>query len=365
MNIVVTGGGTGGHIYPAISIAEYIKSNYPEYNVLYIGSTTGSEKEAVKKYNINFAEVPASPLNKILSINFIKYTLRLLNGINKAKHILNSFNADIVFGTGGYVCFPVYRAQKKRQKPIVIYDPNAMPGKSNRQIASYAERIFTSFEMSAEYFPKEKTVQTGPLIRDEFNDINEKRMYADEFNIEKDKFTILACGGSQGAQSINNAIIDILKKYKNKDIQIIHQTGKDNINDVINQIPKDSNIVYRPFDYIQMSHAFNCADIIISRAGASTISEILAAAIPSILIPYPYAADNHQYYNAKSCEDNGAAVIIKDTELTGDLLIEKIEEIRNASKLETMKKCASEMFIKDADKKITEIMIEIVNASKE
>lgn len=358
MNIVITGGGTGGHVYPALSVAQYIKYNYKEHKVLYIGTLSGFEYNIIKDYDIEYAGVSAASMSKIFSIDGLKAVYEIGMGVSQAKRILDKFDADVVFGTGGYVSAPVYFAQQSRRKPIVIHEQNAIGGKSNKQISHAASKICITFQGAESSFPKEKTILTGLPVRAEFKSNYPKKEFADQFHIDKNKFTIFVCGGSQGAMSVNKAVLDFVRKTDTKDIQIIHQTGRKNLQYVLDNMPNNPNISYNVFDFVDMPKALNCADLVISRAGASTINEILCSKVPSILVPFPHAAENHQYYNAKSCVDGKASLLIEDKNLSFDTLDKNIKSLMDKSVLENMKKNAESIFIDNAASKISEIILD-------
>jgi len=358
MNIVVTGGGTGGHVYPALSVAQYIKHNYKEHNVMYIGSPSGFEYNIIREYYIEFASVSSAPMNKVFSKDAFKAIGQIGLGVFKAKKILDKFNADIVFGTGGYVCTPVYFAQQSRHKPIIIHEQNAIAGKSNKQISNYATKICIAFDSASTSFPKEKIVLTGLPVRAEFENNYPKKSFGDKFNIDSNKFTIFVCGGSQGALSINNVIKDFVEKTDLKDIQIIHQVGRKHINSIKEAMPKNPNINYNVYDFVDMPQALNCADLVISRGGASTINEILCSKVPSILIPFPHATDNHQYYNAKSCVDGKTSLLIEDKDLNFETIEKSIKNLMNKNILDEMSMNAENIFIDNAAAKISEIILD-------
>lgn len=359
MNIVLTGGGTGGHVYPAISIAQTLRDIDKNINILYIGSINSIEEKIAKEHNITFKSVHSASIPEIKSKKVFCAIKNLFTGISEAKHLLEDFDCDIVFGTGGYVCYPVFMAQKKRKKPIVIHEQNAIGGATNKKIAQYAQYVCTTFDNND--FPVDKTVKTGLPIRKIFKNSIDKKSFCNEFNISKDSFTVLVCGGSQGAKSINEALVNALPQLKDMDIEIIHQTGRKKYNDVLNQTKDADAKNYHIYDFIDMFKALNTADLVISRAGASTLTEILTSGVPSVLIPFPYAASNHQYFNAKSSCEAGASYLIEDKDLTGDILAEKIKYYKdNPQVLKEMSQNTKKVLVSDPEKNIAELIIKSV-----
>jgi len=360
MNIVITGGGTGGHAYPAISIAECLKETDNNINILYIGSKNGIEKEVAKEHGIRYEYVESASFAELKSVHSFEALTSLAKGFYKSLKILKDFKADLVFGTGGYVCFPVFIAQMLRRKPIVIHEQNAVAGKANQQAAGQASYICTTFE--GVNFPKEKVILTGLPIRKCFRANIVKKYYASEFGLSKDKFTLLICGGSQGAQFLNDTVCDLLPRLKELDIQIIHQTGKDKYSCMVEKNPDIIDDNYKAYDFIDMAKALNVADLVISRAGASTLTEILYQGLPAIFIPYPHAAANHQYYNAKNAEKAGAAYLIEEKKLKNDDLFELIKTLVNdKEKLKVMSENARNMSLKDPEVKITEVIFKALS----
>ncbi|MBP5274227.1 MAG: undecaprenyldiphospho-muramoylpentapeptide beta-N-acetylglucosaminyltransferase [Abditibacteriota bacterium] len=360
MNIVITGGGTGGHVYPAIAVASFIKNNYPESKLLYIGTENGPERPAAAAAGIDFAPVPAVPMNRIVSLKGLGALRELVSGIRKSVKLLEDFRADVVFGTGGFVCSPVYVAAKRKKIPVVVHEQNSVPGKANLQVSGYASAICITFPEAAPGFPSGRPVLTGLPVRKEFFSLPDKEQAMEKMGIKKGAFTVLVCGGSQGALSINKAVTGMVKKQLVKDAYFIHQTGKNKLESVLEEMKDYKEDNYRAYGFLDMPLAFACADLVVSRAGASTTTELQAAGLPSILIPYPYAAADHQYHNAEAYRNAGGCELIKDSELTPEVLADKIRKLRNGNVLKRMSENAARAAVPDAAKKITEIIMEAV-----
>ncbi|MBR4749269.1 MAG: undecaprenyldiphospho-muramoylpentapeptide beta-N-acetylglucosaminyltransferase [Abditibacteriota bacterium] len=360
MNIVITGGGTGGHVYPAVAVAEYIRKRVPQAQLLYIGTEKGPEAAAAQEAGIDFEAVPACPLNQLLSPRCIGALRDLVGGINLAGRLLDRFGADLVFGTGGYVCSPVYVAAKKRRLPIVVHEQNSVPGKANLQVSGYASCVCITFPEAAKGFPSGKTVLTGLPVREEFFRLPSREEAAEALGIGRGMFTVLACGGSQGAESINRAVVDMVKKGLAKDIYVIHQTGAKKLQGVLDDMADYRGGNYKAFGFLDMPQAFACADLVIGRAGASTTCELQAAGIPAVLIPYPYAAGDHQYHNAIAYRNAGGCQVIRDSELSAELLCEQIKKLRSGNVLDRMREGAAAAAVPNAAENITKIILDVL-----
>jgi UDP-N-acetylglucosamine--N-acetylmuramyl-(pentapeptide) pyrophosphoryl-undecaprenol N-acetylglucosamine transferase len=328
MRFIVTGGGTGGHIYPAIAVASEIRKREPGSEILFVGTKRGIESTAV----------PAAgfPIRHIHAAGFSANPLKLLKfaafnsvGFIQAFSILREFCPGLVIGSGGYVSAPVIFAAGALDIPYVLLEQNVFPGKVNRLMAKKAKKVLVSFEDSVKYFPPGKAVVTGNPIRPEIT--GRKREDALRIlGLSADRFTVMIVGASQGARSINNAVIKSLPAWKNNDWQILHLTGRKNFDEVkkatdeiIGRIgvppvhdSKEQRLDYRCLDYSEdMPSIYAVTDLAVARAGASTLAEITARGIPSILVPLPTAAEDHQTKNAGWIEEVGGAVVLRDDEV--------------------------------------------------
>ncbi len=331
MHFVVTGGGTGGHIYPALAIARGLLEKYPGSEVLYIGRAGGLEADLVPKANLPFCSIPLSGLKRSLSPRNLLVFWQAARGILLARKILADFRPQVVVGTGGYVCGPVVLAAALLGIPTLIHEQNALPGLTNRLLSRFVSQVALTFDEARQYLPRKSRVKvTGLPVRPEVLtwQRNEARR---AMGIPQDVRLVLSFGGSQGARSINLAMIQVCKEFAGRDgIYILHVTGSGQYEDFLARageagldITKNGNIIFVPY-LDEMPRALAAADLAICRAGAATLAELTVVGLPAILIPYPYAANNHQEYNARSLERAGAALVIRDRDLTGPLLAEKL-----------------------------------------
>ena len=343
MKALITGGGTGGHIYPALAIARGLQEKFQNIELLYVGTKKGLEADIVPKEGIAFKTVEVEGLQRKLSLRLFSSGFKVTKGFFQAQSIVGEFKPDIVIGTGGYVCGPVVLAAALRRIPTLIHEQNAYPGITNKLLARFVDKIAVTFPESIKYFRNQKKVKvTGLPIRPEVLQVNKQEAYV-KLNLDPKKKTILVVGGSRGARTLNIAMIQVIKEYQNREnIQVIHVTGNLDYQDTLKRISEQGismdnhgNISIIPYLY-DMASALNVTDLIICRAGATTLSEVTALGIPSILIPYPYASENHQEYNARALETKGAAILIKDSELNGESLVKQIDELLNTDKLGKM-----------------------------
>ena len=336
MRVIIAAAGTGGHINPGIAIANKIKEEEKDSEIIFIGTDRGLEKDLIPRAGYELKTIDAYGLSKEISIDNLKKICKTIKGIGEAKKIVKEFKPDIVIGTGGYICGATVLAAKANKIPVLLHESNAFPGMAIKMLSKKADTILVSFKDAIERIPNCKNVVftgTPVKVKKRNYSINEKLKIINSVGLNKAKPIILIFGGSQGAQKINEALIEIIEQKKNKNYQIIWATGpkqfeiiklelqkKDiNINDI-------SNCKILPYIY-NMEEIENIADVVVARSGAMTITEIANLSKPSILIPLPNVSNDHQMYNAKVLEKVGAAKIIKNNELTGSLLNSEIEKI--------------------------------------
>jgi len=370
MRVLITGGGTGGHINPALAIAQKVKSKDNSNTVLYVGTKFGMESELVPKEGFEFKFVTAKFLKRKISIENIKTLFASFKGVIEANKIINEYKPDIVVGTGGYVCGPVVLAAALKKIPTMIHEQNVFPGVTNKLLAKVVDVIGISFDEAAKYFPdniKHKLVLVGNPVRKDIliADRKESRKF---YNLKSDDILIYSFGGSGGQVSLNKAILDVMKKYNgNNNVRIIHVTGKrlyDGFNDDIKNanLNIEKNIEIKDYMY-DAPTALSACDIVIGSAGAITIAEITAIGVPSILIPKTYTAENHQEYNARALEKVGAAKVILEKDLNGTALIKAIDEIiENKNTLHTMTLNSKKLGNINVEDKIYEAMQNLINS---
>ena len=326
MRVIITAGGTGGHIYPALAMINKIKELEPNSEFLYIGTHNRMEKDIIPKYNIPFEELEIYGFNRKKILKNFKVLKCLIKSKKKCKKIIKQFKPDIVMGFGGYVTAPVISVAHKLGIKTVIHEQNSIPGMSNKFLTKNADLICVSLESSLNYFPKDKTIFTGnPCSEDA---CKKPPMDKKELGLSKYKKLVIIVMGSLGASTINNYIVSIKDKFKEKDYEVLFVTGKKDYDEIIKN-KFSNNVKVVPF-VENLTRIMKNTDIIVTRAGASTISEIIALNLPSILIPSPYVPNNHQYKNALDLVNNNACLLIEEKDLTNDILINKIDELLNS-----------------------------------
>lgn len=367
MRCLISGGGTGGHIYPALTIAKTLSSQCDNLDILFVGTKHGLESDIVPKEGFKLETIEVYGFERKLTLSNVKNVFTTFLSVWQARKIIKKYGPDIVVGTGGYVCGPVLLAASLMGIPTIIQEQNVIPGITNRILARFVNVIAVGYEEARKYFShQEKIVFTGNPVRPEVLKTNKLDSYK-SLGLDPHKKTILVSGGSRGARSINVAMLDVYKHFAAKEVQILHVTGQSEYNNIVGMltengidVSKYGNIIIKPYLY-NMQEGLAVADIAIFRAGAIGLAELTAKGIPSILIPYPYAAENHQEYNARVLEQKGAAVVIKDCELDGDKLCGTLELLFNDEhKLCEMADAAKKLGRPNAAEKIAEIILDII-----
>lgn len=360
MRYLLTGGGTGGHIYPAVAIANEIKRNEKDAEILFVGTEKGLEKELVPKSGFELKTIRVKGFKRKLSLDTLRTIKIAFDGLIDAKKIIDEYKPDIVIGTGGYVCGPVVMIAALKHIPTLIHEQNAFPGLTNRILSRFVDIIATAFDDSKKYFrDKDNVYVTGNPIRMEILNAN-KVQALKKLGLEQGKKVVVSVGGSRGAAKINEYMVELIKRVDD-DFQILMITGKNQYDTVIKMI-KDydikigKNIKIIPYCY-DMGDVYAVADIMVCRAGAITLAELLATSTASILIPSPNVTHNHQEYNARVLEKNGAAIVILERELNGDILYDKVSSIlKDPVVLERMKSNAKKLSKIDAVKEIYKLI---------
>ncbi len=325
MRVIITAGGTGGHIYPALAILNKIKEKEPDSKFLYIGTHNRMEKDIVPKYGYDYESIEIYGFSKSMIKRDIKNLGLIYKAYKKCLNIISKFKPDIVIGVGGYVTFPVIMAAKKLGIKTFIHEQNSIPGKSNKFLAKKVDMIGVSFEDSKKYFDQSKTYLTGNPCAENALDI--KAISKTKYGLDRKKKSILIVQGSLGSKVINDKMLPFLKSIDKEDYEVLYVTGKDYYEEYSkNKVSKNVHLV----PYVEnLSALMKDMDLVITRAGASITSEIMALEIPSIFIPSPYVANNHQYYNALSIKNAKAGEMIEEKDLTSDLLKNTINKILN------------------------------------
>ena len=331
MRVVISAGGTGGHIYPALAIINKIKEKEPNSEFLYIGTHNRMEKDIIPKKGIPYKEIEIYGFNKKALSNF-KLLKCIIKSYRECKKAIKNFDPDIVIGVGGYVTAPVILAAAKLKYKTFIHEQNSVPGKTNKFLSRFATKIGISFEDTKKYFEKNKTVFTGNPCNEAA--LESPKMDLKEIGLTKDFVYIVM--GSLGSDKMSNILISGLDKLAQKNYEVVLVTGT-NYYDKVKNIKFPKNVKVLPYIDNQ-TRLMKQAKLVVSRCGATTLGEIATLNLPSIIIPSPYVADNHQYKNGLVLEEKDAAVMIEEKDLTSDILYEKIDSLMNdQNKLDEMK----------------------------
>lgn len=322
MRVIISAGGTGGHIYPALAIINKIKEKEPS-EFLYIGTHNRMEKDIVPKKNIPFEAIEMYGFDRKHLLNNVKTVKCLLKANKKCKKIIKDFNPDIVIGVGGYVTVPVIKNAKKLGYKTAIHEQNSLPGKANLMLSKYSDLVFLSFESSKKYFKNKHLILSGNPCSEQAK--KSEKVSKKIYGLSDDKKLVIFVMGSLGAQKINEIVLTNAELFKNKDYEVLFITGKRDY-EKYNKINYPKN--FKVIEFCDnLTGLMKSADFIVSRAGASTLSEIVALQMPSLLIPSPNVTDNHQYKNALDLSSKGASILIEEKDFTIDRLIKEIDKI--------------------------------------
>ncbi|MFV0482714.1 MAG: undecaprenyldiphospho-muramoylpentapeptide beta-N-acetylglucosaminyltransferase [Bacteroidales bacterium] len=360
--VIVSGGGTGGHIFPAISIADKIKERYPDSEILFVGAKGRMEMSRVPKAGYEIKGLPITGMPRKFSLQFIKFVLNLRKSLKMAKKIVADFNPNVVVGVGGYASAPLLKAASRSGVPTILQEQNSYAGKANQWLANQASAICVAYDKMARFFPEDKTHLTGNPVRKDILDSCSvsKVVAADFFGISNSDPIVLILGGSLGAKSLNDSMMSNIVALSSEKINFIWQCGKRDFASISDRIASKGlpeNVYLHEF-VDSMNMAYACADVIVSRAGASTISELCLVGKPTILVPSPNVAEDHQKKNAMALVEKGAAVMLEDCDVMEHLPEKMInlahDELQKTRLGENIKKLARP----DAVDRIVDIIIE-------
>ena len=378
MRFLISGGGTGGHIFPAVSIANALRQRQPDCEILFVGANGRMEMERVPEagYNIVGLDIQGLERRKVLRNIRIIYTF--LRSRRKARQIVRSFRPDVAIGVGGYVSAAAMSAAAALGVPVVLQEQNSFAGVTNRFLAKKASKICVAYDGMERFFDRGKIVKTGNPVRQNIiaPDIDRQAAY-DYFRLERDKKTILVVGGSLGAKTINDSIALHIDKLLQTDCQIVWQTGKNYFAEIKAKISEQgikfttdsANPLYakRMFvsDFIsQMDYAYNVADLVISRAGASSVSELCLLGKPAILVPSPNVAENHQYHNAMALVAKNAALLVEDAEAVDNLLPQALQIVADDSRLRELSANIRQLALPNSAQAIAEVILAQIENKK-
>lgn len=352
MKLIISGGGTGGHIYPALAIVEEWKKRHPDADVLYVGTKTGLEADIVPRAGISFISIEVAGLPRKPSLKTIQSGIKLLKGLHESDKILGEMKPDIVVGTGGFVSFPIVYRAAIRKIPTLIHEQNGVAGISNRMLGKFVDRILLTIPESERFFARKEILSiVGNPIRQIFFEARDKNY--DAFHLNPEKKTVLIFGGSNGSESLNRTVLKILSDFDGR-YNFIFVPGKADYEKVVRTVKERDSLKILPYLY-DMPGAYAIADLVVTASGAITLSELAASHLPSILVPKAYTTENHQEMNARYFEKHGAARVLVEKDLTKERLQSMIEELL-ASDLSAMSEAAGKLATPDAHRDIVDAM---------
>lgn len=357
---ILSGGGTGGHIFPALAIANELKSQFPDAAFLFIGALGKMEMLKVPKAGYQITGLPITGIQRKLTLENLKFPFKLLKSMSMSRKILKEFQPDVVIGTGGYASGPMLLAAQQKNIPTVIQEQNAFPGITNKRLGKKAKRIFVAYDHLEKYFPAERIRNFGNPVRvDLFENLPDQEHAKAFFGLDVTKPVVLSVGGSLGSRTLNNVWKEQATDLLKNNCQLIWQTGSLEYKTIPSLLKEQQGLAVREFIY-EMDQAYAAADVIISRAGAIAISELAIVSKPVILVPFPYAAEDHQTKNAESLEKEGAAILITDEQTKGNLASTALDIVKDQEKVNHMSNNLSPFGKLGATKNIVNEIIEAV-----
>jgi UDP-N-acetylglucosamine--N-acetylmuramyl-(pentapeptide) pyrophosphoryl-undecaprenol N-acetylglucosamine transferase len=364
--IIISGGGTGGHIFPAVAIANALKKMDPAIEILFVGANGRMEMDKVPQAGYKIIGLDIQGIQRKAVWKNLLFPIKLLASLNKAAGIIKDFKPDAAVGVGGYASGPLLYAAALRGVPTLIQEQNSYAGVTNKWLSKKAKKICVAFDEMDKFFPADKIVKTGNPVRKQSVETTGKLEEAlKEFNLSPNKKTILITGGSLGARTLNQSVLAGLDKLIAADVQLIWQTGKVYYNGIIERLGENYHPNVRILEFLnRMDLAYAAADIIISRAGAGTIAELCIIGKPVILVPSPNVAEDHQTKNALALVQTDAAVFVADKDAQEQLILKALELLKNKEQQATLSNNISKLALPNADEVIAQHVIDIINSSR-
>ncbi len=356
MKVLIATGGTGGHIYPAVSLADYMSHNYKDMSFMFVGNSDRMESTIIPELGYRFLGIEAAKFNG--NVNKLQALRKLYKSYKESLKVVESFKPDIIVGFGGYVTVPVVMAGVKLGIKTVIHEQNSFAGMANKALSHFVKKVITVYPNVNESFPSRKVVTLGNPRESAVLDLTADKRYLETFDLDISRKTLLIVMGSLGSVTVNQKMVEILNRMKEKDYNVIYVTGKNNYDEMIKNVQGTDNVKIVP--YIDQLKVASSCDLIISRGGATSACEYMALGLPSIIIPSPYVTNNHQYYNAKSMVDNGASILFEEKSLNTEELIKTVDELLGDDmKLQKMSQAAKAMSHPYAAREISKLLFEV------
>jgi UDP-N-acetylglucosamine--N-acetylmuramyl-(pentapeptide) pyrophosphoryl-undecaprenol N-acetylglucosamine transferase len=362
LKVIISGGGTGGHIFPALSIAGEIRKRFPESEILFVGATGRMEMEKVPAAGYRIIGLPVIGMPRKPGLSTVKFLFRLAKSMVMARQIIREFKPDLAIGVGGYASGPLLRAAVAKNVPALIQEQNSYAGVTNKFLGKKVQCICVAYEGMERFFPADKIILTGNPVRQAMLNITATQAEAwKHYNLNPENKTILITGGSLGARSLNNAVLANLDMIRESDVQIIWQTGSIYYEEMVertNGVLPENLQIHKFLNNMEL--AYTAADVVVSRAGAGTISELCLVGKPCILVPSPNVAEDHQTRNAMALVEKDAAVLVRDDQIGQNLFIEMISLIGDTNRMNLLKRNIKKLALPEATVRIVDEAIRLI-----
>ena len=362
LKVIVSGGGTGGHIFPAVSIANELRDRLPEVDILFVGALGKMEMERVPAAGYRIVGLPVMGFPRKPSLKMVTFFVKLFQSMRLANKIIVDFKPDVAIGVGGFASGPVLKAAVRKGVPAVLQEQNSYAGVTNKLLASKVKKICVAYPNMDRYFPAKKIVVTGNPVRKNLIEavVNKTEAFG-YFKLNAEKPVVLIVGGSLGARTLNESVMANLELIRQSDAQIIWQTGSFYFTEMLGRLGNDCPANLQPMEFVsRMDLAYAVADVVISRAGAGTISELCLLAKPCILVPSPNVAEDHQTKNAMALVENQAALLIKDVDSKEQLLKETFSLLNDNQRLKSLSENIRKLGRPNAARDIVDVILEVV-----
>ncbi len=362
MKVIVSGGGTGGHIFPAVSIANEIRDRFPEADILFVGALGKMEMERVPAAGYRIVGLPVVGFPRKPSLKMLTFFLKLFRSMRLANKVIRDFKPDVAVGVGGFASGPILKAAVKKGVPAVLQEQNSYAGVTNKLLASKVKKICVAYPNMERYFPSEKIVLTGnPIRKNLVEQVVNKDEAFQKFNLSQEKPVVLIIGGSLGARTLNESVMANLELIRTNDVQVIWQTGKIYYDEIMQRLGNNLPENLRVMMFVsEMDLAYAVADVVVSRAGAGTISELCLLGKPSVLVPSPNVAEDHQTKNAMALVENQAALLIKDADSKEQLLKETYRLLGDKQRMKSLSENIRKLGRPYAARDIVDVIMEVI-----
>ena len=360
-NILFAGGGTGGHLFPALAIADEIRKRNPKANLLFVGTKDKIEARIVPQRGFGFTTIWISGFHRGLRLQNLLFPVKIVVSLLQSFFLIKRFLPDVVVGTGGYVCGPVLFVSSLLGIPTIVHESNSYPGITTRLLSGRATKVFTAFEATNRWLKRTDNVElVGTPTRESLDNVPRETAIR-FFGLDERKQTVLVFGGSLGASSVNRAMTQIVNDFTGSGIQVIWQMGESDYSDIKDKT-KGRNVGWIGAFIERMDYAYAAADVVVSRAGATTIAELTRVGKPAVLVPYPFAAADHQTINARTIAETGAAVIVPDKDVNTSLGKTILEILKDRERMEVMSKASKALGRPNAGRTIAEKILSFVKS---